>query len=268
MNRWRTTCVWLAIVLFLPTSGWSETSEVSALAEPVLKRAPANSEWTVYTFEDRIKALDEIEKHGLKAEPSGEMSEVGKVQPVSITVSKDGKTYREVAHWLDGRVREKWIAGDVQFYETAHSKRIAQVSQPASDNFSDYRRSDFEELEWVGKDNFKGVKEVKGRKVYEFQVDLAKKRISPREAALLIDVDTPQAVSEGDTPVTAPTPKIYTAYFDMTTQMPLFFDDGMAVRLYKFSAQPPGKLVIPSPFAEEFERAKNGGKTKRVVARP
>lgn len=264
MNRWRAIGLGLAAVVF-PVSGWSQVPPPS---EPLLKRAPANAEWTIYTYEDRSKILEEIEKQGLKAEPSGEVSEIGKVQPVAVTISKDGKTYREVAQWLDGRVREKWIAGDVQFYETAYGKKIARVSQPASDNFSDYRRSDFEELEWVGKDNYKGVKEVRGRKVYEFQVDLNKKRLSPREAALLIDVDAPQTGADDGTPVAAPAPRIYTAYFDTATQMPLFFDDGMAVRLYKFSARPPGKLVIPPPFAEEFERAKGGSNTKRVMARP
>jgi hypothetical protein len=171
--------------------------------------------------------------------------------------------------WADGRSREKWISGELQVYELASIGRIARCVLPSrfqfSSNYSDFRRSDFEELEWIGKENFRGVKEVEGRKVFEFQMDSGKRRLTPREVAELADPDEPQ---QGKKPTEqAATGRIYTAYLDTRTNLPVYFDDGEIVRTYKFS-ETPGSLSIPANFAVELDNWKKDLNRRRQLPKP
>ncbi len=105
------------------------------------------------------------------------------------------------------------------------------------------------------KDNFAGVKDFEGRKVFVFGTDAAKRRLTPREMSELIDPDSNKTSAEllkerGAKMAGKPG---LTAYLDVKTQLPVYFDDGEVVRAHKFSNNSSGSLTIPPQFAAELE---------------
>lgn len=240
------------------THSWAQVADMIKPTEPILKRAPVNAEWSVQFFEDRAKVQDSVAKGNLDM-AQDEAVKAEMMGPVSVTISKSGDTYHEVTVWGNGQIMDKWIVGDKQVYETPYTKGVARVVIPAAGQFSrkysDYRRSDFEALEWVGKDNFAGVKDFGGRKVFVFGTDAAKRRLTPREMNDLVDPDGNKTAVEllkehGAKMVGKPG---LIAYLDVQTQLPVYFDDGEVVRVYKFSTSSPGNLTIPPRFITEIE---------------
>lgn len=240
----------------------AQSNESTRPSEPVLKRAPSNAEWTILIYENREKTQAAVSEHGLEvpqgSDPADGPKEV-RTQPKSITVSKSGNTYREITRWEDGRTREKWIEGDRQVYEAPFSGQLTRSGSVYSDDYSDYRRSDFEPLEWVSMENFQGIKDLKGRKVFEFRVDAGKRRLNARELAILgPDAPLKSTPGEGTETVTGGGAS-FTAYFDVQTQLPVYLDDGQTVRIYKFAERAPGNLVMPANFSAEFASWKKSG---------
>jgi len=239
-------------------------------SEPILKRAPSIAEWTITFRSDRDKALK-----GVIGADSGsaENTAVKKFDSLkSLTVSKSGATYREIFRESDGPTTEKWIADGLQVYETTHSKMIARSILPSSsysDNYSDYRRSDFEELEWVSPQNFVGIKDLNGRKVFEFRVDSAERKLTPRELSNMADPDFNESPAhlQSHLKKQAGNSPGFTAFLDITTQLPVWFDDGQTGRIYEFSNSPSASLSIPSRFAAELNAWKKDI-YKRPLPRP
>jgi len=225
----------------------SSAGEASPPREPILSRAPQQSEWTVEIRYDPAVAtgqfLSKEEKKAGEANPEPTPPTV--FRPVQIRVSKDNKVYREVTTWSDGAKTEKWIVDGLQIRELPRSGRLSRVDMNSySENFSDYRRSDFEVAEWVDKESYRGVRTVKGQLVYEFQPEAGKKRITPRERSLGEDGGGAQSPA-GDT----------VAYLDAKTQLPLFVRDNGAVWIYKdFSSG--SSLAVPERFSAEFQKWK------------
>lgn len=257
MNR--KLLVLASLVAILPAQVRAQAVEVTWPTEPILRRAPDRSEWMIFLRTDRQNIKEEASKSGQALGPQGK---VAPSEVKSRSVSKDGNVYREVVEYGDGQTREKWIDGDMQVYETRVSKKIARAVAPdanqISSSYSDYRRSDFENLEWVSKDNFQGVKDFNGRKVFEFTTDPAKRKLTAREMTEFVDMDgnktREQLMKDREDRLNgAPA---YTAYLDAQTQLPVYFDDGEVVRIYKFVENPSGKLVAPPPFAVELARWK------------
>lgn len=256
---------------FLIMAGLACPAFSQTLPVPVLQRAPARSEWTVFLHPDRTKMVEAVSKQGLGA-PGAEIP-AGSRELKSVTISKDGSIYREVSAWADGRKREKWISGELQVYDLGSLGKIARCVLPSrfqfSSNYSDFRRSDFEELEWIGKENFRGVKDIEGRKVFEFQMDAGKRRLTPREMAEPVDHDRNAGEAEQvkKSAEQATPSRIYTAYLDAQTNMPVYFDDGEIVRTYKFS-EAPGSLSIPAHFALELDNWKKDLNRRRQLPKP
>lgn len=227
---------------------WAQSGEAPQPTEPLLRRAPGKSEWTV-SYE-----------YGRKSKDAAAPVAAGNDTFLkALTVTKDDKVYREVSQWGDGRVAEKWISGDLQVYETPYTKRIARAILPSTsqyaDSYSDYRRSDFEELEWIGKDNFQGVVEQDGRKVFVFRLEKGKTRFTPRELSGLTDgEDQSEADLKKRLEEYAASSAGYTAYLDVATQLPVMFSDGTITRTYRYTEVPPPALVIPVRFATELAK--------------
>lgn len=259
-----------ALFVVLGGSAFAQTTEMLAPSEPALKRAPANSEWTIQLYENREKTQEAIGKNGLE-NPQGDGPAEPRSLPKSVTVSKDGTTYREVVQWDDGRSSEKWISDNMQVYTQRFSGQLARAASPYSDDYSDYRRSDFEGLEWVNRSNFQGIKDMKGRKVFEFRVDADKRPLNAREASILADPNEVKPVASGSEQYTDASAKAspgYTAYLDVQTQLPVYFDDGVTIRIYKFSERGPGKLVIPPQFAAELDAWKKSAVVRKKLPPP
>jgi len=252
MSRFRWSLLFLAGL----NSGWIYAQSMPS--EPILKRAPAHAEWSVQFFPSESDIKKTFAKNGGQFK-EGEIPKGALVGPKSKTVSKDGTTYRELEQWEDGRSQEKWTVGDMQVYETSLTKKLVRLPRPASaqvaSNYSDYRRSDFEELEWIGRDNFVGVQDMNGRKVYEFQGNAAKRRLTLREQGDLVDVDAGKSAEELAKEFRAGSSgkPSYVVYLDAQTQLPLYFDDGRVIRIYNFSANPPASLQVPQRFSDKFE---------------
>jgi len=263
-----------ALILILSARSFvqAQSEEMPKLSEPILKRAPSHAQWTVYFPKNRKKGTEAFAKGNPELLLEGASSAPNQLR--SLSISKDGKTYLELSEWGDGRRTQKWIVGDLQVYETPYTKQIARAILPSNGqyapNYSDYRRNDFEELEWVDKTNFKGLKEIDGRKVLEFRVDAAKRRLTPREQSELLSSYEEQA--SNDSPATgepvATTSPGFVAYLDPQTQLPLYFDDGNTVRFYKFSETPPASLVVPPQFAAEIERWQKDLNRRRPLPKP
>ena len=264
----------LFCLVFVLTASLLSAQEMTEArpTEPVLKRVPARAQWSVLYLYDRKQAEELMAGQGGASIQSEKVDAAAARRPVSLNVSKDGNVYNEVVHWSDGKKSEKWISGELQVYEVPQTGQVARSILPTvgySENFSDYRRSDFEELEWIDKTNFSGVKEVSGRKVFAFGVESAKRRLTPREKEELQDAD--QRLSEDEivkrNERLSSGEKAYVAYLDMTTQRPLYFDDGRVVRVYQFIDQPSGRLQVPPRFAEELETWKKEI-TRKPLPRP
>lgn len=258
-----------SIVLALSLSTFSlllaQSEEAPKPSEPILRRAPSNAQWTV-SFSPKKEG-----GHKEGSESSANEPSVAPNQLKSLTIAKDGKTYREVSVWGDSRKTEKWIVGDLQVYETPYTKQIARAILPSSGqyapSYSDYRRSDFEDIEWINKDNFRGLAEVNGRKVFVFQTAPAKRRLTPREQSELVDTSEEHASKE-----TLAQPIVnssgYTAYLDIQTQLPLYFDDGYTLHTYKFAETAPGSLTVPPQFSSEMEKWKKDLDRRKPLPKP
>ena len=209
--------------------------------DPVLPRAPARAEWTATTRADRKKALEEM-----AAPPKGNVQEKATKTISEIRVSKDGSLYRELSVLEDGRKIEKWISGIFQAVE-APVGGFARIPLPAgtiSQDYSDYRAGDFENLLWVDKSNYAGSGTFQGLPVYVFKVAADKRLFTPREKSDLEMRRTPD-----DSLIRKPG-QTFVAYLDARTQLPVLFDDGESVTTYSFIADPPDKLQAPPAFAK------------------
>ncbi len=243
-------------------TAFAQTREDLKPGEPILPRAPSRAEWTVKSY-----------FAGGSATP-GDSAGSDRRKPVeSVTVSKDGDTYREVIQRADGRKVEKWIQDGLQVYSLPQSDKIARSVLSArsySETFSDYRRSDFEELEWIGMDNFTGVTEIGGREVFAFSTDAVTRKLTPRELSSLADPDGTETMEdlERDFRDRSGNESGYTAYLDIATQLPVYFDDGQTKRLYEFAKQPPGQLVAPQRFAAELAEWRSELDRRKPFPRP
>ena len=262
----------------------ADLSKIPPPKQPILARAPARAEWTISVRYDRTQAQEEfLNPEKKKAQPEGSEGKVPPIlRPKEIKVSKDGTTYREAILWNNGKRTVKWIADGFQVRELSHNGEVARIdltSYPT--DFSDYSRSDFEVAQWVEKDTYIGPRMLKDAAVYQFGVDAAKRRLTPREIALHTQRQAAaEAVTEiaDDANIETATPlgdlggqgdgsRRYVALLDVETQLPLLVDDGNVTYLYQYST-PVGRLSVPEKFSREFEAWKNLIKTKGRVPTP
>lgn len=263
MNNCMSSVIRFVIGIFLLSSHstFAQPSlEVPPPKEPILPRAANLAEWTILIRPDRTRAREEtLEPEKIKEGEKAPPKRAAVLQPVEITVTKDGQTYREVITWSNGKKSEKWILDGMQLREIPQTGDIMRVDSTSySTDVSDYSSSDFEPLQWLDRANYKGVKLVAGRPAYEFVTENANRRLTKREIALSEKVDT------GDAQVNRGTKEqkksLLVAYLDAKSQMPIYVDDGYVVRIYKFGT-PSASLVVPERFAEKFKE------WKEVIAR-
>lgn len=234
--------------------------EVPPPKEPILPRAPELSSWTISFRPDREKVWEETfepkKQQGEKVAPKWARV----LQPIEVTVTKDGTTYREVITWSNGTKSEKWIVDGLQLREIPQTGAIMRVDTASyGPEVSDYSTSDFEPVQWIGKDNYKGVKFAGGRPTYEFVVEDASRRLTRREVVHRGYTDTGDPVEPGKSVKATgfqSDKNVQVAYLDARTQLPIYVDDGAMARTYRFEV-PAGPLVVPERFAIKFEEWKD-----------
>lgn len=256
----------LALLNVLTATAQSGNGTIPPPKEPLLARAPQQAEWTITYRIDRKKTRDHLfnRKKGEENEPlEDETSNSFVVFPKSMTVSKDGNIYREVTHFSNGRKSEKWIVDGLQIKETPGTGRVSRVDlSSASPDFSDYRTSDFSAAQWINKSNYKGVKMLGNRPVYEFSSLPSEQAPNARQIAedMAAKTDDP---ANGQEPAQPVPQQPNFVYLDTRTQLPVYVEDENGVRLYEYRPLPE-RLVVPEKFAKAFDEWKKVINRKRV----
>lgn len=245
-------CAAGAIHLAAP-AGAEDLQDIPPPSAPILRRAPDASEWTVTFHKDRAKAMEDLAKSKEEEEARAKDPESdrvsaspGQLDPVEVTVTKQGGMYREITAWPGGKKTEKWITGKLQVIESEINGSVSRVMIPRiffSPDYSDYSRSDFEKCEWVAMDNYVGVRKMNGLPVYAFELPVEKKPLTPREKA-----EARQLADNGET-FGGRLPATLRVYLDIKTQLPLLCDDGSILQIYRYNSQRPGPLTLPPKFA-------------------
>nr|HRJ73261.1 hypothetical protein [Terrimicrobiaceae bacterium] len=125
----------VAGAFLLAASAWAEDpQDVPPPTAPVLRRAPDASEWTIIFHKDRAKAMEDLAKsrkeeadHAQDPEAIKESAIPGQLDPLEVTVTKQGGTYREITTWPGGRKTEKWITGKLQVIESEINGSVSRV---------------------------------------------------------------------------------------------------------------------------------------------
>ena len=234
---------------------------------PLELRAPNKYQWKIDFRFDRAKAKKQTLTP--EAKPSEDLDEPTEAAPPmlpkSIEVSKDGRVYREVTTWQDGKKSEKWVLDGLQLREQPKTGRVLDVDAASySTDFSDYRRSDFELAEWMNKEAFKGVKLLGTRPAYEFSIGSDKRRPTPREIALK-SIQDDVSESTDSQPVAASAE--YVAYLDAKSLLPIYIDDGEVVRIYSYGPLTES-LVPPQKFMDRLNARKKMLQAKTRVPTP
>ena len=217
--------------------------EVPALKEPLLPRTSERASWTISFV---AKNPD---------------SPLAKQLPKQIEVSKDGTTYREILTDVSGRKTEKWIVNGMQVQETVDGRvmKVMLTSSYYVPDFSDYTRSDFEDVEWIDKSNYRGISLSNKIPVHAFEVAGEKRRFTPRELR-------ERANNEGPT-IEDLVGRTYIAYLDIHTQLPVLLDDGLCIRTYSYGPAS-GGLTPPAKFAEVLDAWKRKLTKQKSVPSP
>lgn len=248
--------------------------EIPPPQDPVLRRAPKVAEWTITFRYKRDKSGEALFQDGAPAENDDSDPEDSEGLPPllkRIVISRDGKFLREVKYFTGGKRSEKWIAEGYQLQEIANFSDLIRVSNGGDYDpyFSDFRRSDFEELEWVGKENYRGVKTLGGVAVYAFSTEESRKKLTPREQYQRQNPENDVASGGPDRPVSSPqTDPIHVAYIDARTRLPVYYDDGKCIRLYKFNSSPPMTLNPAEKFRRGFDTWRQERASTRSLPSP
>ncbi len=211
--------------------------------EPVLPRAPEGT-WTV-TYKYKPSSSSPA-PNGANSKPASSAGQI-----TTLRVEKKGAVYHVVTTEQSGVVSENWIVSGIEIFKAAGSKSYVRLA-PGNPFYMDFTKSDFDEISWIGMDNYKGVKDGPTHaKVFDFEVKNVDRRQTEQEHVTIGDIgalleqggainpksDKKKAVAQylasqfGDT--------VSHAQLDVATQLPVIYDDGTGIRTYTFSSDIP-----------------------------
>jgi hypothetical protein len=233
------------LLLAVPSLAFSQ--EKLEPRDPVLSHAPARSEWTVRITEeypDSWAADDSWEAQGVATPLATESPTIR-----SITYGKDSdrRTYHVTTRWTSGASEEDWIVDGVHVAERPDGTHYVVGAERLT--AQELKVTDFPELAWVERKHFVGVRIYKGRKVFVFEEQFDRKRMTPTEARMYFfakQVDpktTPEKVFQ-------PRASKVVAYLDVTTQLPVLCNDGRQLSHYSFKSQDAGRLRPPQAIID------------------
>lgn len=249
------------LIFSLAAAGFLQAQEeVPPPKEPLLARTGKQAEWVITFRPDEGKSGDgesKSKEDGAGKEAAPAMTGF----PKEIRVSKDGDTYREIALWPDGKTSEKWVVDGLQVRDTSHGD-VVRIMSPAgfyAPEYSDYTRSDFEDVEWIAKSNYQGVQAIKDAKFYKFMTAWNKRKQTPREVAERKMIEGYRSELDAG--------RVCTVLLDVATQLPMMLADGYSIRTFSYSTRTE-KLVPPAKFAQAIDDWKKEIKRKTSVPLP
>lgn len=224
-------------------------------------RAPQRANWEVTlrpTAAMRIEAKKQSKSASLDA--ASQLPLGGDETLVKMKVEKSGQMYHEISYLGDGSKLEKWSVGAIQFRELKGRKdQLGMAGATLLDpDFSDHSKEDFEELGWLSKEFYKGTIQYENTPCLLFQTTSNKKPNTRREGAVsrfLSDsaADTAGVKKPADTEKpAAPAVHPVTVIISAATRLPLMFNDGKVLRIYRFETDNLPALQPPQKFASEF----------------
>ena len=219
--------------------------------------------WTV-TYKYKPSLADQTQAGGTKAQPTPSPERVA-----SIRTEKNGTLYHRITNYTTGARAETWSIGGQQACKAAHTDKYIYVT---SNNwfYVDFSKSDFEEVSWIGKDNYVGLT-GQDKKVFTFEAKNIERRAvgsestdnnqlmsvlkngiglfgakgttpSQRDQMAKQDYDRLKKLKFGDT--------MSRAQLDVGTQFPLEYDDGVADTTYTYSSAPGPTSIAPEALQE------------------
>lgn len=219
--------------------------------DPVLSPAPPRSAWTVRITEKVPEGWQNDDSWESQTPDGSAARETKCVR--SIACEKDAaiRVYRVTTRWSDGESEAEWIVGGNHVAErpggglyVVGAERLLAVELSVCD---------FPELAWIERKHFTGTKVRNGRKVFVFEEQFNRKRMTPSEArqfyfARQADPDaTPEKVFQPRFPKVV-------AYLDAVTQLPVLFNDGTKLRTYVFRDPGHESLRPPAPIIDFLRR--------------
>jgi hypothetical protein len=218
-------------LLFLSASLSKGQDSLPPPPSPVLARLPEFASWTVtYRYADEGKS---------KASPTPTPKPnpyVFSDRKRNLSVIKTGPVWSEQTEWTSGNRTELWIYNNLRAGIVPGTKKLALIPFTAgSDESFDYRRMDFEGLDWIKPDNYRGPAKWQGQLVYFFE----------------------EGSSSAGGPIEIPVGKWGPnrwAVISPETRLPLLSYDGRAEREYRYKAPPTSRQVPPENFLSIFQK--------------
>lgn len=205
-----------APALLIANSGRAEPpSPAPTPSMPILRRTPNFAAWAV-TFSKADQ------KSGAP------ISRLHFDLPQSQTVIKTDHTYHEQTTLQSGKTSERWIYDNLELKTRPENGQIVYVptsEDPALGDFR-YKDADFNGLEWLSMENYRGIKEYEGKPAYYFESKLS----------------------------TDPAARKLTAYVSMDTQWPISSSDGWTKSVYQYLPPPAATLNPPDNFMKIFRQ--------------
>lgn len=225
-----------AVVVVLPGTtlhAQPVTEEIPPPKFPIPLRAPANASWTI-KVEGGKKASEQ--EGGGSESPS---------TPSQIVVTKTSPIYMETASISGGGTIQKWVfltpAKTYRFARQGSSGKWDRLRDEFYNDIPRYEQSDFEDFEWISKENYKGVESVEGRPAYAFEL-VSRSPITRRDQ---IYYDPGKSIDAD--PSSAPQQTFRSnAWLDAKTLLPIKVDDGRQTRTFTFGETPASKLSPPA----------------------
>ncbi len=210
------TVLWTALGL---ASAIAQTSVVPPPKVPVLHRVPAMASWTI-----QFKYKTDETASAKKPQPSSPN------QIQIITVTKTDRTLWIQTTLASRQKEEKWIFDGTQFKTMNNGSVIILITPPTaldpSPEYSDYSKCDFEGLEWLSLNTYKGVGTYQGEPVYLFEGNELGEKL--------------------------------TALLAVSTQLPLYSSASDVSCTYTYNPPPTAPLALPKRFSDVLVTHKRG----------
>ena len=165
-----------------------------------------------------------------------------------MRVEKKGTVHHVIVTKTSGHRSYYWCVKDVEILKPEGGRSFVRLT-PDNPFLIDFSKTDFDELPWVGMDNFKGVKDTPAKvKVFVFDVKNVGRSQKAQEVAANGNVIAPPDSSQGtggknndrDLGDENPNTRFRIAQFgdtvsyaelDVLSQMPVDYDDGVVGRV-------------------------------------
>lgn len=255
--------IFCALIVALSATGIIDMSSaadpgVPPPKEPVLRRLASPASWTItFQYPDDTKQSKKGSSKAPSAPQAAPHLQLDRLE--AVTVTKAGKVWREQSLWSSGNKTETWIFHDMRAGTSPGSHAIAAIAFSSDEPEAlDYRRIDFEGLEWVAMEHYKGVKDYAGKPAYVFQLD-SDSAPAPTGSASSGSAAPDPAIKKANARI-GQLGMNKVAILSAETQLPLYSRDGVVERTYAYNQPPASPLVPPESFLKVFQKLETEAK--------